>query len=272
MSKPFEPPKHTQFSNDAIDYIMREVSPNAWKIITVAIRKTYGWHKQSDVISLSQFQELTGIGSRSTLVSAIKEVTDKKILVRRKNGISYEYELNREYIVQKSDQYRNCTSTSTETVPVASTETVHTKERKKKNKEKDLVDGIIELSQMPGVKKQIRLEGIQSRIGVALNINVTWSRWEKFIRYADKQEQEHKQTVEVFMDWLKAKPNFDITYWPPDKMQEVWPQAFTDQKNWTPIPDVEKTQAIIEEKEKVFVKKPANIKRPTIHQPQPKGA
>ena len=67
MSKPFEPPKHTQFSNVAIDKIMREVSPNAWKIITVAIRKTYGWHKDSDVISLSQFQEIAGIGSRQTV-------------------------------------------------------------------------------------------------------------------------------------------------------------------------------------------------------------
>jgi hypothetical protein len=90
----------------------------------------------------------------------------------------------------------------------------------------DLVDGIIELSRMPGVKKQVRLEGIQSRIAVALNINVTWSRWERFIRHADKQEQEQGETVEKFLEWLKSKPGFDISYWPPDKMQEIWPQAF----------------------------------------------
>ena len=132
MSKPFEPPKHTQFSNDAIDHIMREVSPNAWKVITVAIRKTYGWHKQSDVISFSQFQELTGIVSRQTLSKAIKEVLTKKILTRRKKGNSYEYELNRDYIVQKSNQDGNRTNTSTETVPEDSTETVHTKESNKK--------------------------------------------------------------------------------------------------------------------------------------------
>lgn len=129
MTKPFEPPKHTQFSNDAIDNIMREVSPNAWKIITVAIRKTYGWHKESDTISLSQFQEITGIASRQTLVKALNEVLDKGILIRKKSGMSYEYQLNQEY--------GNCTDTSTETVPVSSTETVHTKDTiKKTTKEK----------------------------------------------------------------------------------------------------------------------------------------
>jgi len=140
---------------------------------------------------------------------------------------------------------------------------------KEPSKRGDLVDGFIELSQMPGVKKQIRLEGIQSRIAVALNINATWSRWERFIRYADKREQENGEAVEQFFDWLKAKPGFDITYWPPDKMQEVWPQAFTQQKSWTPIPDVEESQKIIGEREsKKFVPRPPTVRRPKIHQPE----
>lgn len=104
----------------------------------------------------------------------------------------------------------------------------------------DLVDGIIELSKMPGVKKQIRLEGIQSRIAVAFNINCAWSRWERFIRFADKKEQELEQTLEVFADWLKRKPGFDITYWSPDKMQEIWPQAFDQSESEEYHPEYER--------------------------------
>ena len=89
----------------------------------------------------------------------------------------------------------------------------------------DFVDAM--LSQIPATQKQIRLEGIQSRLAVAFNFNCSWSRWERFIRFADKQEQEQGQTVEKFAEWLKAKPGFDIGYWPPHKMLEVWPQAFT---------------------------------------------
>ena len=92
-------------------------------------------------------------------------------------------------------------------------------------KKGDLVDAFI--SQIPATQKQIRLEGIQSRLAVAFNFNCTWDRWERFIKYADKQEQDQGQTVEVFASWLKSKPGFDIGYWPPSKMLEVWPQAFT---------------------------------------------
>ena len=97
-----------------------------------------------------------------------------------------------------------------------------------RGKKGDLVDAF--LSQVPATQKQIRLEGIQSRLSVAFNFNCTWERWERFINYADKQEQDQGQTVEKFADWMKAKSGFDIGYWPPSKMLEVWPQAFNNQE------------------------------------------
>jgi len=94
----------------------------------------------------------------------------------------------------------------------------------------DLVDGL--LSQIPATQKQVRLEGVQSRLSVAFNFNCSWERWERFIRYADKQEQDQGQTVENFAEWMKSKSGFDIGYWPPSKMLEVWPQAFTKAQSW----------------------------------------
>lgn len=128
--KPFSPPMHTQFSNDAIDYIMPHVSANAWRIITVVIRKTYGWHKRKDRISFSQFISLTGIKNKSTLSNALSECLEKGVLLRHKKGNSFEYELNRNYILEK-ERYGNCTENGTETVPINpknGTEIGHTKE------------------------------------------------------------------------------------------------------------------------------------------------
>ena len=62
-----------------------------------------------------------------------------------------------------------------------------------RGKKGDFVDAF--LSQVPATQKQIRLEGIQSRLSVAFNFNCTWERWERFINYADKQEQDQGQTV-----------------------------------------------------------------------------
>lgn len=131
---PFKEPNYTQFSNEALDHVMRDVSANCWKIICVAVRKTYGWHKRADRISYSQFLDMTGIKSKSTIFKAIQEALEKGILLRREKGNGFEYELNRAY-VQKLYQYKNCTDGSTKTVPTIGTETVHTKEKIKDNKD-----------------------------------------------------------------------------------------------------------------------------------------
>ena len=265
--KGFQSPNYTQVPNDLFDIHMRDMENSELKVTLAIVRQTIGYHRDEVKFSIPKLMEMTGLSRNA--VKAGAEAAEKRGTLERLNPNeqgSAEWGLVVDPLNEKPLPPQPLTPT-----PSIIEGQVRLKESNKETKKKgDLVDGFIELSQMPGVKKQIRLEGIQSRIAVALNINVTWSRWERFIRYADKQEQDHGQAVEGFMDWLKAKPNFDITYWPPDKMQEVWPQAFTEIKNWTPIPDVEKTQAIIEQKEKKFVPPPAGL-RPRISQPQPKG-
>ena len=92
----------------------------------------------------------------------------------------------------------------------------------------DLVDGVIELSQMPGVKKSIRLDGITSRIAVRLSLNPSGRKWEDFVRYVDDREQKDKESLDTFMDWLVSQKGFDVSFWPPDKMRQHWPRAFNE--------------------------------------------
>ena len=120
---------------------------------------------------------------------------------------------------------------------------------------------------------RVRVEAATG-LGLSREWDKTRSPWNGYEKTLIKREAETGQTIEQFMEWYNSddfRKKSDI-WLNPDKIELMWGKAFTDQKNWTPIPDVETTHSIIEEKEKVFVKKPANIKRPTIHQPQPKGA
>lgn len=129
---------HTTFDNAILDHIMPKCKPNTWKIVCATIRKTTGWNKDYDRISLSQYKELTGIGSKVTLIDAIQDALDNKFIEREVLGNSFIYTLNKNYEMEISTetvpvqilnqkQYRNCTDNGTETV--------HTKE-KRKNKEK----------------------------------------------------------------------------------------------------------------------------------------
>lgn len=131
---------------------------------------------------------------------------------------------------------------------------------------KDLVDGIIELSQMPGVKKSIRLDGITSRIAVRLHINPSGRNWEDFIRFVDDREQKDKQNLDVFLNWLTSQNGFDISYWPPDKMRQHWPRAFVTHAKEDHTPEILKAKDDAIAK---AVPRPANIPRPKISHPQP---
>lgn len=63
-------PKHTQTPNELFDEWLPEMSNTELRVTLVVIRKTLGWHKPQDEISLTQFQKLTGL-SRNGVISGI---------------------------------------------------------------------------------------------------------------------------------------------------------------------------------------------------------
>ena len=64
-------PNFFQFPNAIADDIMRALTPTQFICLVVIIRKTRGWHKAEDAISLSQFQEMAGIKSKKTIMRAL---------------------------------------------------------------------------------------------------------------------------------------------------------------------------------------------------------
>lgn len=56
------------------DLIMPSLSPNAWKVLCLIVRKTDGWGKHSDPISYSQLMAGTGIKGTATLRNALMEL------------------------------------------------------------------------------------------------------------------------------------------------------------------------------------------------------
>lgn len=72
--------KYLKISNEIVDAFCRlKLSPNETQIIWTVLRKTYGWNKKEDNISLTQFQEITGL-SRASVCRAIKSLVAKQLL------------------------------------------------------------------------------------------------------------------------------------------------------------------------------------------------
>ena len=86
-------PNSFQVPNHAIDVVMSKVSPAAFKCYLCVMRKTTGWQKASDKISLSQLESIIGLSGRQ-IQRAMKELQDLRLIerIKTKNGWS-EYSL-----------------------------------------------------------------------------------------------------------------------------------------------------------------------------------
>ncbi len=62
-----------------------ELDPYTFKVFMYIIRKTLGWHKQHDKISLSQLVKCTNI-SRDQVRRSINKLLDRKYIARSQKG------------------------------------------------------------------------------------------------------------------------------------------------------------------------------------------
>ena len=85
-------PNHTQTPNELFDEHMKLMNGSELKIVLAICRKTFGWHKEQDQISLSQMMEMTGL-KRPAVIAGIQSAMSRGIVARRQIGRSFEYAL-----------------------------------------------------------------------------------------------------------------------------------------------------------------------------------
>ena len=82
-------------ANAIVDLDLRHMSGNALKCYVVIVRKTTGWNKVTDRISIRQFMDFSGIERRETVSKALRELEAMGLIVRHeRSGKITEYSLN----------------------------------------------------------------------------------------------------------------------------------------------------------------------------------
>lgn len=123
---------HTVVNDWLFDEVMPKTGHAAFKVVCAVVRKTWGFTKEWDEISFSQFIELTGISGRNNISNGIQEAIDKGYVEREKWGAGFRYRVtsSNETILDYVKQLLNDTSTGNDSLPngqLASNETLHTK-------------------------------------------------------------------------------------------------------------------------------------------------
>lgn len=81
----YDAPNYTQTPNPLFDEHMRDMTEVELKVVMAAVRKTFGYHRDSDAISLTQFEEITGL-SRQGVLDGIDRAMKRGVLCHAGNG------------------------------------------------------------------------------------------------------------------------------------------------------------------------------------------
>lgn len=147
---PVEKPNYTQIPNAILDN-MPSMTSAEFLVVMAICRQTFGWHKKSEKISLTQLQELTGLG-RHAVMDALEAALAGGWITRKPAGQTFRYTVNilevaarntrqlQEVVARKQHQSQN--STGAETAPVTGAETAPLAARKQHQSDADLLERI----------------------------------------------------------------------------------------------------------------------------------
>lgn len=154
-------PNFTQTPNVLFDDWLPKLSFVELKVLMVIMRKTFGWHKVRDQISLSQLENLTG-ARREAIIKATKSLEKNGLIVKTKVGKKGSENTYYELVITEdsnnSYQYDQRTPPSTMNVPTKET---LTKEIKKNTKKKAPAAPPITLNAQERKFEGIRPEDLQ---------------------------------------------------------------------------------------------------------------
>ena len=116
------------FPNSIIDELLPELSHSELKCYLCVLRKTKGWNKEEDAISVSQFMKVTGLSNKA-VISACESLVEREILERksgdRNTGI-YSIKTYKTTTSEKSSLVKSIPATSEKSSPITTEKSAHT--------------------------------------------------------------------------------------------------------------------------------------------------
>src|SRR3990167_5290590 len=92
-------PNSAQIPNVIFDHWMKVLTPAEFKVLMCICRKTFGWNKSRDLISIRQIEILTGL-ARSSVINGLKTLEEHGLVIKHKSKTEWgddapnEFEIN----------------------------------------------------------------------------------------------------------------------------------------------------------------------------------
>jgi len=97
MANPQKENGHIGIANEIVEHFATlKLSGSDWQVLWVILRKTWGWHKKVDKISMGQISEMTGL-DRGNVNRALKRLKHKNVVVKNDDTFPTSYNFNKDY-------------------------------------------------------------------------------------------------------------------------------------------------------------------------------
>lgn len=97
MASPQKENGYVAIANEIAEALAQiRISGDEYRILWVVLRKTWGWNKKEDLISLSQFVLATGI-KKPNIIRALKGLEAKNVVIKKDNGTIVKYTFNKDF-------------------------------------------------------------------------------------------------------------------------------------------------------------------------------
>lgn len=233
------------FPNSIIDELLPELSHSELKCYLCVLRKTKGWNKEEDAISVSQFMKVTGLSNKA-VISACESLVEREILERksgdRNTGI-YSIKTYKTATSEKSSLVKNFPATSEKSSQVTSEKSSHTINNIKNNiqntNKKNTKKSALELLAEFGITGQLADDFIIHR--KACKAPITETALKGFQREADKAGIPLAEaiTISIERNWRGFKSEWDwrgggVIHRQPQKMTftEKNAQPWNREEDW----------------------------------------
>lgn len=203
------------FPNSIIDELLPELSHSELKCYLCVLRKTKGWNKEEDAISVSQFMKVTGLSNKA-VISACESLVEREILERksgdRNTGI-YSIKTYKTTTSEKSSLVKNFPATSEKSSLVTSEKSSHTINNIKNNiqntNKKNTKKSVLELLADFGITGKLADDFMIHR--KACKAPITETALKGFQREADKAGIPLAEaiTISIERNWRGFKSEWD---------------------------------------------------------------
>lgn len=233
------------FPNSIIDELLPELSHSELKCYLCVLRKTKGWNKEEDAISITHFMKVTGLSNKA-VISACESLVEREILERksgdRNTGI-YSIKTYKTATSEKSSLVKKFPATSEKSSQVTSEKSSHTINNIKNNiqntNKKNTKKSVLELLADFGITGQLADDFMIHR--KACKAPITETALKGFQREADKAGIPLAEaiTISIERNWRGFKSEWDwrgggVTQRQPQKMTftEKNAQPWNREEDW----------------------------------------